>query len=149
VERGLGELCSCRGCGAPTMIQEIGFALDSPLEEAGFEPSVPLAEAGGLCRTGGSKIDVCSTGGPRVRIRFPPAESPRTIGSAGDFSLPPNSGCPGPNFLGVYFQHPASPPPDRPHSAQHRPTPVRALRRWASIPCLCVGPNELFPMING
>ena len=41
MERGLGELCSCRGCGAPTMIQEIGFALDSPLEEAGFEPSVP------------------------------------------------------------------------------------------------------------
>jgi hypothetical protein len=26
---------------APTMIQEIMFALDSPLEEAGFEPSVP------------------------------------------------------------------------------------------------------------
>ena len=26
----------------PTMIQEIGFALDSALEEAGFEPSVPL-----------------------------------------------------------------------------------------------------------
>jgi hypothetical protein len=24
------------------MIQEIGFALDSPLEESGFEPLVPL-----------------------------------------------------------------------------------------------------------
>jgi hypothetical protein len=38
VERGLGELCSCPGCGAPTMIQEIGFAPDSPLEGTGFEP---------------------------------------------------------------------------------------------------------------
>jgi pimeloyl-ACP methyl ester carboxylesterase len=26
---------------APTMIQEIGFAPDAPLEESGFEPSVP------------------------------------------------------------------------------------------------------------
>ena len=38
---------------APTMIQEIGFALDSPLEGAGFKPSVPLvrpvpSEAGGF-----------------------------------------------------------------------------------------------------
>jgi hypothetical protein len=29
---------------APTMIPEIGFALDSPLEEGGFEPSVPLSK---------------------------------------------------------------------------------------------------------
>jgi hypothetical protein len=45
VERGLGELCSCPGCGAPTMIQEIGFALDSPLEGNGFELPVPGREA--------------------------------------------------------------------------------------------------------
>jgi hypothetical protein len=29
------------GASAPTMIEEIGFALDSPLEESGFELSVP------------------------------------------------------------------------------------------------------------
>ena len=38
---------------APTLIQEIGFALDSPLEGAGFKPAVPLvrpvpSEAGGF-----------------------------------------------------------------------------------------------------
>src|SRR5262249_30027049 len=27
------------------------------------------------------------------------------------FQLPPDSGCPGPNVLGAYFQHPAAPPP--------------------------------------
>jgi hypothetical protein len=34
---------------APTMIQEIGFAPDSPLEEGGFELLVPLANK---CRSG-------------------------------------------------------------------------------------------------
>jgi hypothetical protein len=48
VERGLGELCSCPGCGAPTMIQEIGFALDSPLEGDGFELLVPRHESPGF-----------------------------------------------------------------------------------------------------
>src|SRR5205085_5067713 len=32
---------SAFGSSAPTMIQEVGFAADSPLEGAGFEPSVP------------------------------------------------------------------------------------------------------------
>jgi hypothetical protein len=31
---------------APTMIQEIGFALDSALEEDRFEPSVPIEASG-------------------------------------------------------------------------------------------------------
>jgi hypothetical protein len=50
VERGLGELCSCRGCGAPTMIQEIGFALDSPLEGTRFELAVPPRSGARLAR---------------------------------------------------------------------------------------------------
>ena len=64
---------------------------DSPLEQAGFEPPVPRLFRSWPGRPG-NDLDqregdtLPFRGGPTVRIRFPPAESPRTIGSAGDFT---------------------------------------------------------------
>jgi hypothetical protein len=37
------------GASAPTMIREIGLALDSALVGGGFEPSVPLIDSLQLC----------------------------------------------------------------------------------------------------
>jgi hypothetical protein len=80
------------------ILEEVRFALDSPLEEDGFEPSVPLlrkALLGVANRDGGTKggatyrfrsetampclewlpIAFPFAVGPRVRIRLPPAPS--------------------------------------------------------------------------
>jgi hypothetical protein len=66
-------------------VPEIRFAPDSPLEGTGFEPPVPLAETNrsfrrnGKCRRGEkSRLE---SGGPKVRILFPPAESPLRTGA--------------------------------------------------------------------
>jgi hypothetical protein len=43
-DRGFGDsLLEAFGASAPNLIQEIGFALDSPLEGTGFELAVPRA----------------------------------------------------------------------------------------------------------
>jgi len=70
---------------------QYGSSPDSPLEQAGFEPTVPRWFRGwpgrprnDLDQREGEPLPF--RGGPTVRIRFPPAESPRTIGSAGDFT---------------------------------------------------------------
>ena len=39
--RGLGRRLNWERASTPTMIEEIRFAADSPLERDGFEPSVP------------------------------------------------------------------------------------------------------------
>jgi len=66
---------------------------DSSLEEAGFEPSVPPQEGTG---SPAALIESVSrpawptakrTVGPPVRIRFPPAESQQTFGTASSLEL--------------------------------------------------------------
>jgi hypothetical protein len=49
----IGEIASTFGASMPTMIQETGFALDSPLEGDGFEPSVPVTGYCGVFRERG------------------------------------------------------------------------------------------------
>src|ERR1700732_560805 len=51
------------------LIEEVRFALDSPLEGAGFEPSVPLAASG---RRGGRRgsATLPATRAPPPKVRF-------------------------------------------------------------------------------
>src|SRR6516162_1868391 len=68
------------------------FAVDSPLEEAGFELFVSLRISASPSwwsrarKPHGAPEPSFSVAGPIVRIHLSPAESPRTIGSAGDFT---------------------------------------------------------------
>src|SRR5882762_9402881 len=48
---GLGPRLNWERASAPTMIEEIRFAADSPLEDKGFEPSVPRQ---GVCHALGA-----------------------------------------------------------------------------------------------
>ena len=63
------------------MIEEVRFAMDSPLEGDGFEPSVPRKKQPFLAAPLVPVIRLpqqkpaLSCQGPMVRIRFPPPES--------------------------------------------------------------------------
>jgi hypothetical protein len=70
---------------------------DSPVEESRFEPSVPPCERVGLSGRNANASQATRDGlervghvaGPRVRIRFPPAQSQRRVSIRSAFRNPP------------------------------------------------------------